>query len=443
MQERAPTSPLNARSVVFKRLGRQAARWPDLAIESSDAESDDLPARERAFARALELATITRWRTLEAILSSCLERPWLSIQPEIRGALMAGAAQLLLLEGVPDHAAVDESVTWVKRAVRPDAGRLVNAVLRAVTRLRAELVPSTSEEAQEWWRHRDLMPLETGDALRLKKQVFPEEHAPRVAVQASIGDELLTSWIGAVGWEQTVKRACHCLTRAPIVVHHADGSSAVWTQTHSELTDLLASEPDARVQDQASAAAVECTRTLTPKLIVDYCAGRGTKTKQLAQIHPTAEILACDVDSERHQQLARAFAGHDRVEVVAPRKLLKKFGEVDLLLLDVPCSNTGVLPRRPQARYRFNSERLKSLTRLQKEILEEASVLLAPGAHLLYATCSLEPAENERQARWIQKRFDAELVYERLLEPRGLPGDAPEQYADGGFHALVTRSTTS
>lgn len=441
MQESEPTRPPNARSIVFKRLGRQAARWPDLAIESIDVESNDLPDRERAFARALELATVARWRTLEAILSSCLDRSWGSLEPAVRGALMGGAAQILLMEGVPDHAAVDESVVWTKRVVRPNAGGLVNGVLRAVTRLRGEIVPRTEEDARTWWLHRDLMPLESGDALRLAQPVFPEDHTPRVALQASLGDELLRSWIGAVGWKTAVARANHCLARAPIVVYRADGSHAPWNGSHAELTKLLEDEPEARIQDPASAAAVECTRELEPRLIVDYCAGRGTKTKQLAQLHPQAEIFASDRDEDRRGYLARTFAGHDRVRVVEPGGYESMIGRVDLLLLDVPCSNTGVLPRRPQARYRFNEARTKSLNQLQKEIVEESSVLLAPGAHLLYATCSLEPAENERQARWIARRFDARLLRERLLEPRGLPGGAPGAYSDGGFHVLATRET--
>lgn len=429
----------NARSVVFRRLSRQVARWPDLAIESIDDESAELEPRERAFARALELATLARWRTLEAIVTACLKRPWNNIEPTLRGALIGGSAQLLLLDGVPDHAAVDEAVRWAKHTVRPSAGSFVNGVLRAVTRLRSEVLPASHEDAQTWWNHQDLIPLENGEVLRLNQAILPEDHTARVAIQASLAEDLFRSWIDAVGWDRAVSRARHCLARAPVILFHADGTSAPWTDSHAELGQRLIEEPEARVQDRTSAAAVEATRDLQPRVIVDYCAGRGTKTKQLAQIHPNAEILASDVDEERHRSLAKTFAGHDRVKVVKPGEFVQRIGQVDLLVLDVPCSNTGVLPRRPQARYRFQDTRLKSLTRLQKEIVEEASVLLAPGAHLLYTTCSLEPEENQHQARWIEKRFDARAVRNRLIEPTGDPGDPPHRYADGGFHALFTR----
>ena len=71
--------------------------------------------------------------------------------------------------------------------------------------------------------------------------------------------------------------------------------------------------------------------------------------------------------------------------------------------------------------------------------MEEALPLLAPGAHVLYSTCSLEPAENEEQVDWIKRRFDATVVLSRTIEPAGLPGRTSPPYADGGFHALLTR----
>lgn len=434
--ETTPGETPDARSLVFSRLARQVIRFPDLAIEPMDASG--LSARERAFARALEVAVLSRWRTLETILATRLERSFSSIEPRVRAALLGGAAQLLFMDRIPDHAAVAESVDWAKRVVRPGAGGLVNGVLRAVARLRAETLPREDERTACWWLHRDLVPLESGEALRLEEPIFAEDAAMRLAQQASLGEELLVGWIDAQGWECAQQRARHCIARPPIFLHRADETKVPWNGSHAELAELLSTEPAARVQDPGSAMPVEATHALQPKLIVDYCAGRGTKTKQLALLHPNAEILATDVDMTRLRDLRAAFEGHDRVRVLEPAALGRVLARVDLLLLDVPCSNTGVLPRRPQARYRFNAERSASLGRLQKQIVEEATPLLAPGAHLLYATCSLEPMENERQATWIQKRFNVAVCSQGRIEPRGVPGDPPEAYADGGFHALFT-----
>ena len=343
------------------------------------------------------------------------------------------------MDGIPDHAAVDETVNWAKRNIRQGAGNFVNGVLRSLIRLRGEELPATDADAGSWWKRRDLIPLESGGALHLREAILPDDHATRLAIQASLGDELLLSWIGSVGWEAALMRARHCLARAPIVIHRKDGESYVWTGAQGSLHAELQGETESRVQDRTSAAAVDSTSMLQPRLIVDYCAGRGTKTRQLALRHPNAEILAYDKDPERRKDLARAFKDHAKVRVVQREGCEDAIGQVDLLLLDVPCSNSGVLPRRPQARYRFNEERTRSLVQLQKQMVTESSVLLAPGGHMLYTTCSLEPMENERQVSWIRKRFEAEVLKERRHEPSGLPGDPPEAYSDGGFHALLTR----
>ena len=136
----------NARSLVYSRLSRQLLRYPDLAIEPFDGA--DLSPREQAFARALEIVALSRWRTLEAVVSSRLQRPWSELEPRVRGALMGGAAQLLFMDRIPDHAAVAETVAWAKRKIRPGAGGLVNGVLRAITRLRGERLPVDDERSR-------------------------------------------------------------------------------------------------------------------------------------------------------------------------------------------------------------------------------------------------------------------------------------------------------
>ncbi len=427
------------RSVVNERLGRQVVRYPDLAIESMNLRSRQLEARELAFARALESSVLCRWRTLEHLVSACSRRSWARIEPSLRGALLAGAAQVILMDSVPDHAAVDETVEWCKRRVRPDSGRFVNGVLRGLIRLRGEVIEAEDERARSWWLHRDVVPLADGRALGLGRKTLPDDPASRLAIQSSIGDELISSWIASAGWETTLERCAHCLMTPPLMIAGAGGSFEVWTGGLTGLRERLAAEPGSRVQDPTAASAVESTRALSPTCIVDFCAGRGTKTGQLAQVHPAARVLAGDANEERRCELATAFEGDPRIEVVEPRRYGSVLGSVDLLVLDVPCSNSGVLPRRPQARYRANRRRMKSLRTLQRQIVEESIPLLAPGAHLLYSTCSLETAENEEQVDWLVKKFDARVVLQNRIEPEGRPGDEGSGYRDGGFHALLTR----
>ena len=176
---------------------------------------------------------------------------------------------------------------------------------------------------------------------------------------------------------------------------------------------------------------------VSPRTIVDFCAGRGTKTVQLAQAFPNATVVASDPDLERAKDLASAAKRFANIVVSTPAKMPEHFQSADLLVLDVPCSNTAVLPRRPEASYRFTARRLEKLIEKQREVIVGGMPLLAPGGFVLYSTCSLEPTENTRQAEAIRKRFHLQPRGERQRFPTGVPGDPATKYSDGGFWALM------
>jgi 16S rRNA (cytosine967-C5)-methyltransferase len=99
-----------------------------------------------------------------------------------------------------------------------------------------------------------------------------------------------------------------------------------------------------------------------------------------------------------------------------------------------------VLARRPEARYRFTKARTKSVIELQQKIADPAIGLVAPRGAVLYATCSIEHAENEAQARRLANRHGLAPVLDRTIMPAGMPGEPLAQYRDGGFHTLLLRS---
>ena len=105
---------------------------------------------------------------------------------------------------------------------------------------------------------------------------------------------------------------------------------------HRELEALLEAHPPARVQDPAAAAAVNATADLRPKLIVDACAGKGTKARQLHETHPHARIIASDKNADRLAVLRAVADRTDRLEVIEPGRMRDLVGRVDMLVLDVP-----------------------------------------------------------------------------------------------------------
>ncbi len=450
------------RDVAMTRILAQVAWFPELRFgprakagerkgsERKDGES----APESALASAIEAATIRHWLTSETIARSLCTRPWLEVQPEVRAALLVGVTQLFQMPREPDHAVVDDAVRWTRGRLQQGAGGFVNAVLRKAIALRGERVPDAAATA--WWERRDAIPCPDGSLVLLTHEMLPADPLARLGAQTSHPVALVTRWAAKRGIEVARQFAAHSLMEMPITLHDGAGTIGaaratwmdhaephdceghfVWQGSVKALSEVLAAHPSLIVQDPASARAVASTRDLTPKRILDACAGRGTKAVQLALTHPNAEVWATDTDEARLAALRQRAAGVANLRVVDLAELGTLPGHFDLMLLDVPCSNTGVLARRLEARYRFNDRSLAEVTQLQRGIAEHHRGLVAKGGMIVWSTCSLEPAENADQAKWLARMVKGRVVTESEWLPRGGPGDPPKSCTDGSYHARI------
>lgn len=436
----APTTP---RHLVASRVAQRARQFPQLYPQRL--RTGELGGRDLALAHAIDQAVARRWLTLAAVLQSQLSRPWDRLQPVVQSALLVGAAQLLLLERLPDHAVINESVAWVKQRSSAAAG-IVNAVLRRVAGLRRD----RSHDGGRPPLSRHDLPLHDGRVLHLTEPVFDEDLLSRLGQQTSHPPGLLSGWYERYGPAEASRLACHDLVHPPIIVTGVPAGPGSGLDDHDEpgfavldgptaVETFLARHPGARVQDPASAAAVAATHEMAPDLIVDVCAGRGTKTRQLAEVHPQARIVASDANPHRLAALRELFDGHDHVRVVEPEGLLELAGRADLVVVDPPCTNTAVLGRRVEAKYRFGPGTLRQLEELQRQITADALRLLAGSGILLYSTCSLEPQENERQIEWVQRWHGLYPDRQVIRPPRGQPGEPPSRYRGGCFFGLLRR----
>ena len=434
----------NARGVVYAHLGEQASRFPDLSLDGID--TTGLDSRDAALVLAIEQAVLRRWLTLSAVLDTCLSQPLDMLEPRLKGVLLGGTAQLLLLDRIPDHAVIDESVEWAKQVIRPGAGKMVNAVLRRVAAMRTGTRPASDPGEPT-----SCIPLHDGTFIELADRVFDPDPVINLVQSTSHCHPLVESWIASHGYDQAVSFCNHNLLLPPIVawdldMDHVDRSNATehpeagamtWTGPASAINEAIKPGSTARIQDAGSATALRQTADSSPGLIIDMCAGKGTKTLQLASMHPGARIIAGDTDRTRMNMLRQRTAGMEQIEVIELDRIDAYKGKADLVLLDVPCSNTGVIPRRSQARYRYSRNRTRKLVKLQQEIIERAIPLLGTGGRLQYVTCSLEPAENQFQAEWISRKTGMTIAKQDSRMPEGLPGDPPTTYRDGGFSALL------
>lgn len=442
------------REKVITSIAAQVRRYPDLVIDTT---LDDSTGRDAAFAHAITDAVLRRWLTLEHILNLGMRTPMGGIEADVRAILMVGAAQLLFLDKVPPHAAIDQSVRDAKARVRAGAGGLVNAALRRVAELRGERI----ERPADWSSRKNLLVRSDGGAIQLTRDCLPDELYLRLAIQTSHPSGLIKRWISLHGEEAAAAMALKATAPAPTIVNtemdgatrerliqaknawaHDEADSLVWGSDRAHLQKLLASTK-LWVQDPSSAHVV---RFLAKQVdagrvrnVVDLCAGQGTKTRQLLKAFPNAKIYAAEVDERRLRILDETFASERRVRVLHADELRGNASEVgaDFVLLDVPCSNSGVLARRVEARYRLNGKAVAELVAIQQGIMTTGASLLKPGGLIAYSTCSIEPEEDQQQREWLCKTLRFAMVAESLTLPAGAPGGAPESARDGSYVVLM------
>lgn len=423
------------------RVLEKARAFPALFPAALDA--DTLSERDRRLAETIDRQVTMRWSTLRAFIEPHLKAAWDDQHPALITALMCGAAQMLLMDRIPDHAAIGQSVEWCKSTPMRKASGVVNAVLRKIAATRQERIEQADVNRDDHLLHAD------GSGWLLSRQVFAGSRVQRLARQTGCPRTLIERWTQQYDEDTARHLALHALAQPPVCVQRGGNHEAL--EPHAlapchvltrggRLSDVLQAFPEAFVQAPTSAAAVLATADLNPRCIIDWCAGRGTKTRHLTRLHGEARVLASDASASRREQIAALSRMDERIELLEPTQVEAHVGTADLLVLDVPCTNSGVLSRRPEARHRQDNATRSQLVTLQRQIVADSLALLAPHGHVLWTTCSIDPDENEQQLAWLEKWHGLTPVMTRLELGRGGPGEDARHWIDGGFHALLHRA---
>lgn len=332
---------------------RQAAFIVAKWLITRDFPANMLPeGADRAFVQDLVYTVIRRLRPLRHILGRFL-KTW--PKGELESLLYVGAAQILYMKDVPDFAAVNETVDAAKRCENKSIAKVVNGVLRNLVRERDTIVLGTE--------------LET----------FP--------------NALVRRWTQRFGDEKAEALAAYHNAPAETFLARQDGSF-VALERGRKVSDVSGyATGEFIVQDPATAHAVRLLDPRAGERVLDACAAPGGKTIQIAW--RGADVTACEVNPKRRRTLETNLArvGLSSVKVIGELEN----GLWDKVLVDAPCSNTGVLRRRPDARWNWSEDKLASLVKLQMEILDASASRVAPGGKLVYSTCSNEPEENDEQ----------------------------------------------
>jgi 16S rRNA (cytosine967-C5)-methyltransferase len=398
---------------VIRRVFEQGA-YADRALS---AEAAGLEPRERSLAMALSFGTVQRRATLDHVAARLSSRPPQSLDAPVLAALRLGLFQILFLDGIADHAAVNESVELAKRDARGGAG-LVNAVLRRATVDGPSILGGLDDRSPEaaavlhsvptwlaslWWeelgaeRARELLrainqPAES--ALRVNTLVSaPEAVAGALPVRAHGAPELPEALV----------------TEEPFDAHGSElyRSGAIFPQSRASMLVAKALAP------------------VAGERVLDLCAAPGAKSTHLAALMENdGELVAIERHPGRAAALERTIT---RMGVTCASVLVADAGSpglggsFDRVLLDPPCSGLGTLQSRPDLRWRTSPERIVALKGVQAKILDSAAARTAPGGVLVYSVCTITAAEGELQ-------IDAFL--ERHIEFAA--DDLPAEFADRG-----------
>lgn len=454
-------APPNARAVALQVLlaCRPNSAFVQELLDQS-LRGPNLISADRRLATSLVYGVLRRRKTLDALLRPLVSRQPHEVERWLWEALRLGAFQLALLEQIPAHAALHETVELAAQFGQARAKGFLNAVLRALLPL------LTNDEASG--PAADALPLEAGRYRRLARAVLPDPAAhplEYLAAGFSWPPWLAQRWLPRYGWEECVRLGfwfagpvawwlrCNplrcsrdqllaALRQAGIAAEPGELPQAVRLAEHVSVRDLPGyDEGWFTLQDES---AMRVASALAPEpggTVLDLCAAPGTKTTHLAELMGNqGRIIACDTDARRLEILPKACVRLG-VSIVQPTPLAMRgpegwaeppTGPFDAVLVDVPCSNTGVLGKRPEVRWRLSDSNFGPLVRLQTKLLLEACERVKPGGAVVYSTCSIEPEEN-RQVVDVVLHARSDMMLEEEDSP------VPGRPADGGYWARLRR----
>ena len=414
---------------------------------AGELEHQDPGREDRGLATELVYGVL-RWKLrLDAIVARCLDRPGSKLQPEVLDILRIALYQLIFLDRVPNHAAVDQAVIQARSHIGGRGPALVNAVLRRFLRDPDALDP------------------------------LPGPDTRALATYYSHPVWLVQRWIEELGHEKVLDVLSQNNSRALLVVRanrlktSADELLKLLTDYEVEaqrifsLPDALMVRPAGHpvsslpgyreglfaVQDGASQMVAPLLAPARGERVLDACAAPGGKTAHLAAlVNNELELVACDSDPVRLEEMRLNL---ERLGVGPPRltcgdasdpNFVRSLGTFDKILLDPPCSNLGVLRHNPEVKYRIRKHDLDALARRQRLLLDAVAPALRPGGLLIYSVCTVTVEEtidvvtsflNDTPDYTLSPLESTEAPMPEVIDARGFMKTfpAPARLATDGF----------
>ncbi|EKO3492857.1 16S rRNA (cytosine(967)-C(5))-methyltransferase RsmB [Vibrio fluvialis] len=424
---------MNVRAAAAQVLFQVVDKGQSLSMALPAAQQNIRP-RDHALLQEICYGALRYLPRLESIANALMDNPLKGKQRVFHHLILVGIYQLSFMR-IPAHAAVGETVEGAQDLKGPRLRGLINAVLRNYQRNQEQLDAQAVSHNAGKYGHPSWL-------LKLLQSAYPQQweaiveannskapmwlrvnhqHHDRDAYQALLNNENIDSSVHSQA-EDALKLAAPCdVTKLP-------GFEKGWVS----------------VQDAAAQLSLHYLQPQDGELILDCCAAPGGKTAHILERTQGSEVVAIDCDDTRlkrvHDNLKRLNLSAKVVcgDARYPQEWWQG-SQFDRILLDAPCSATGVIRRHPDIKWLRRAEDIAALAELQREILDAMWQQLKPGGTLVYATCSITPQENVLQVKdFLARTSDAQLVGSEQDNPgrQILPG---EEDMDGFYYAVLTK----
>jgi len=420
---------------------------------------------EKQRATDLVFGTIRNRTAIDTVIAELADCPTDRIPTKLLNIIRIGTYELIYCPKTAEYAIVNEAVKNAKTIAGKKQAGFTNAVLRQITRrIQNRQVPLSQADIRKTLPQMSLTGCEFDSDVLPDPKTSPADY---LSGAFSLPKWLVSDWLTEFGLEK-VRQICFASNRRPSIYirpntlkttiqeiakefHQADvefeivaDKSMLKIKAAQAIAELPGfAEGLFSVQDITASEAVRLLRPQPGWKILDLCAAPGGKTTQLAELtEDKAKIIATDIDSKRLEKVKENTTrlGINSVNIIAYGQLERTAAEIgpfDCVLLDVPCSNTGVLAKRPEARYRIRRKIITEVTRTQRQLLETVATMIKPGGKICYSTCSIQKDENSELVRdFLLQNRSFKLKSENLTLP-----SAQEFDHDGGYVAIIVKST--
>lgn len=424
----------NLRSIAAKAISQVLDQGQSLSTVLPGLQKN-ISEKDRGLLQELCFGTLRVLPQLEWCLQQLMAKPLTGKQRTLHYLLMVGIYQLVHTR-IPAHAALAETVEGAVALKRPQLKGLINGVLRQFQRQQEDLI-QRMENTDSRYLHPSWL-------LNRIKKAYPEQW--EAIIEAN--NQRPPMWLRVNRIHHSRDEYLALLQAAGIdAAPHAEYADALRLLTPSAVTELPGfADGWVTVQDASAQGSVDLLDPQDGEMILDLCCAPGGKTTHILEAAPKAHVLAVDVDKQRlvrvNENLQRLKL-HAEVKQGDGREPQSWAGDrqFDKILLDAPCSATGVIRRHPDIKWLRRDSDIAELAGLQREILDAIWPRLKPNGVMVYATCSILPEENSQQIKaFLHDHPEAQLVETGSLENPGRQNLPHAEDGDGFYYAKLIKS---